>query len=134
MFGPATVFDVQRHLARGVADRQVSDDAIALPFEPFDTRAPEPELGVLLDVEEVRRAEVGVALGRTRVDAGGVDRRLDRRSGEVTVVEVRLAGVDREAASHLRDHHVTDREVDTRLGGVDVPGVRAHGMSSLLTM
>ena len=45
------------------------------------------ELGKLLDVEEVGRAQVRVALRRAGVDAGGVDRRLDGRPRQVAVVE-----------------------------------------------
>src|SRR5262245_58944868 len=40
----AAVLDVERHLARDVADRQVPDDAKALPRDLFDSRGPESQL------------------------------------------------------------------------------------------
>src|SRR6185503_16599065 len=69
----AAGLDVEDDFPRGVADGEISGDAEAIVIQLFDSRAPEPELGELLHVEEVRGAEVGVALRSSRVDAGRVD-------------------------------------------------------------
>src|SRR3954467_8856638 len=54
----------------------------------------EADLRVAVDVEEVLRAQVLVALARLRVQAGGLDRQLDGRSG----AEVQRGGVVGELA------------------------------------
>jgi hypothetical protein len=51
----------------------------------------EPDLRVALDVEEVLRSQVLVALGQLGVEAGGLDRQLDRR-GRVEVQRALVAG------------------------------------------
>jgi hypothetical protein len=111
---------VERDLARGVADRELADHAQPAAAEALDPRAAEPQHGEVLDVEEVGRAQVVVALGRAGVDARGVDRDLDPRPREVAVVELDRAGVLQEPAADLRRHHVADRETGGRVGGVDV--------------
>src|SRR3954451_9166817 len=59
-------------LARGAANRQVTGDAVGLLVELLDAGGPERQLRVVLDVEEVGRAKMLVALARTRGGAGGV--------------------------------------------------------------
>src|SRR3954454_24353029 len=54
IFGSAAVLDIDGHLACHVADGELSDDAIAILLDLLDAIAPEPELGKLLDVEEIR--------------------------------------------------------------------------------
>src|SRR5512140_2413485 len=54
----------------------------------LDPARAEGELRVLRDVEEVRGAQVRVAVGHLGVDGGGVDGRLDRGAGEVLRVEL----------------------------------------------
>src|SRR5450755_797501 len=108
----AAVLDVERDLAADVADGQLSGQTVERRAELLDPRAAEPDLGKVLDVEEVGRPQVIVALGRARVDAGGIDRRLPDRPREIALVEVDLSGELGEAAPSLLDYHVADREVD----------------------
>jgi len=55
------------------------------------------------------------------IDAGGLD--LDLHAGLLRVffVEIDGAGEFLEPAAHVRDHHVTDGEVDFRMGRINVP-------------
>src|SRR3954452_10929764 len=76
---------------------------------------------VVLDVEEVSRADVRVALLLTGVDGAELDTGLDRGLGGV------LGGDDlalevAEVAADLADHHVADGEADGRVRRVDLPG------------
>ena len=77
--------------------------------------------GVVVDVEEVGRADVGVALLLAGVDRGEVDGRghagLDGVLGGDD-----LAGELAEVAADLADHHVADREADRRVDRIDGPG------------
>ena len=50
--------------------------------------AGERDLGMVLHVEEVRAAEVGVALGLAGPDRGGVDLAIERRRQPVVMVEL----------------------------------------------
>src|SRR5262249_7434591 len=65
--------DVERDLAGDAANREIADHAMAVLPGGLDLLARESELGVLLGVEEVRRAQVPVALPVAGVDARGVD-------------------------------------------------------------
>jgi hypothetical protein len=64
---------------------------------------------------------VVVALCGAGVDAGRVDRHVDRRRCEVGIVELEDAGERGEPAADFRHHHVPDREVDARVRPVEVP-------------
>ena len=80
--------------------------------------AGEVQLGVVLDVEEVRRAQVVVAALLTGVDARRVDRYLDRRLlGRLTDRDV--AGERRKTSLDLGHHHVPDDEADMGVRHVD---------------
>src|SRR6476661_4153563 len=70
--------DVEGDLSRYVADRQVAGELELVPVS-LDTRALEPDIGVLLDVEEIPRTEVLVALISPRVEARRLQRCLHRR-------------------------------------------------------
>src|SRR5262249_41885677 len=60
---------LQLDLAGRIPDREVAEDAEPRSAERLDPRRLEPDLGVALGVEEVRRAQVRVAVGLPRVDA-----------------------------------------------------------------
>src|SRR3954462_4255430 len=82
---------------------------------------PEDHGRVVLDVEEVSRADVRVTLLLTGVDGAELDAGLDRGVGRV------LGGDDlalevAEVAADLADHHVADGEADGRVRRVDLPG------------
>src|SRR4051794_26213770 len=76
---------------------------------------------MVLDVEEVGRAKMGVAVRDTGVEARGIDLDVHRR-----VVRALLIDRDRsldvlETAAHGREHHVLHRELDARMSRVDLP-------------
>ena len=69
----------QRDLLRDAADRQVADHVVAFAALLDDPLALEGDVRELLDVEEVGRAQVRVAIRLVGVDARRLDRELDRR-------------------------------------------------------
>ena len=89
--------EVQRHLTRDPAERELAVDDERAVVDPDAGRAVR-ELRVMVDVEEVGRAEVGVAVG-----IGGVDRRQHHRrldaGGERILAGHEGAGEFGEAAS-----------------------------------
>src|SRR3982751_5447741 len=109
----AAVLDVEDDLATDVADGEVARHAVALARQLLDPRAAKLHLREALDLEEIRRAEMRIALGHAGVDAGNIDGRFDGRLGEIAVVvQDQVAAEAAEAASNLRDHHVPDRKAD----------------------
>src|SRR5207248_1573150 len=82
------------------------------------------DLREALYVEEVRRAEVLVALLVVRGDAGSVDGALE--------AGLLAGGLDgtlelRGLATNGGDAHVLDRELDARVRRIDVPGANGDG-------
>jgi hypothetical protein len=63
-------------------------------------------VGVALDVEEVRAAQMGVPVGLARPDPARVDLPLERRPQAVIEVELHLPVDVLEGPAHPRDHHV----------------------------
>src|SRR5215211_7412940 len=74
--GDARNRGLELDLVRGVADREVADDAEAVSVERLDLRRAEGDLGVRVGREEVLGAQVLVALLLPGVDAGRADPRL----------------------------------------------------------
>src|SRR5262249_229821 len=120
------ILDVERDLARHVADGERSYDAVAISLGLLDSRAFEPELGKLVRVEEIRGAKVRISLCSTGFDAGSVDGRFPAPLRDGTVVEIEGATEFSESASNLGDHHVPDREIDARVNRIDVPFAGRH--------
>jgi hypothetical protein len=88
----------------------------------LDGRGVKADLGVLLDVEEVRRLQMRIAVLVTGVDAGHLD-----GAGEHGGI---AGGVNRalestESAPHGGDSHVLDLEADAGMAGIN--GVSAAG-------
>src|SRR5690606_41802675 len=102
--------------------RQLTVQGEAVVGDAQAGRAEGP-LRMVLDVEEVGRADVVVALLVVRVDGACVDLRGDRRVGQVLGGDD-LAGELPEVAAYLADHHVADGERDVGVILVDVPGAR----------
>src|SRR5699024_10391471 len=65
---------------RHIADRQLTGDDVGALVYLVDGRGDEPHLRVGLDVEEVRRPQVGIAILTAGVDARGLD---DDRGGRI---------------------------------------------------
>src|SRR6187455_2854389 len=78
---------VQDHFACGVADREVTVDAIPLAAQGLDAATLEGQGRKLSDVEEVWLLQVLVAICRSCVDAAGIDRDLHPGLGQVSLVQ-----------------------------------------------
>src|SRR5439155_13622719 len=107
-----------RDRTRDALDRQLAGEreAPAVTVE-LHAAAVEDDLGMALDVEEVARAQVRVALLVQRLQAGDADR---ARYGRL------LAGGERaleltESPPYGLDHQVLDAELHRRMRGVDRP-------------
>src|SRR5262249_62278704 len=95
-------------------DGEIRVDQEAGARAPLDLRAPERDLRVALNPEEVGRAQMRVPLLVARLDGGRVDLDLDPRMGRVTG-DVDGSGDLGELAPHLAHHHWTRGEGDARL-------------------
>ena len=104
--------------ARDAVEREVALDLEVLVVDRFHGGRLEGDLGVVLGVEEVGGAQVAVALGLARVDAGRVD-------GAVGVDAVgrhlERALELLELALDVRDAEVFDLEFDARVDRVELP-------------
>jgi hypothetical protein len=86
---------------------------------------------MVLDVQEVGRAEVLVAIRHAGVDARGQDLHGDARAVRVGLVDLDRALDVLEAPPDSREHHVLDRELDRGVRGVDLPrGLVCHSKVS----
>src|SRR5689334_5961060 len=113
---------VERDFLRLIADREIADQLELAIDVALDALARERHRRKALDVEEVWRAEVPVALLGARVDARGRDLDLDLR-----LLRLRLVMRNRplhipEAALHGGNHQMLHGELDERVSRVDAPG------------
>ena len=81
--------DVDRHANRlgGPLDGQVTDSHQLIAI-PLDRGTAEADLGVVLDIEEVRAAEIFVPTLVAGVDRGRDDHHLDRRTGQILQIDI----------------------------------------------
>src|SRR5262249_5118958 len=93
-------------------EREVTLDLVAV-LDRLDRGAREGDGGKVLDVEEVRGAQVGVALGVVGVDARRLDGHGERGFGWVSRVDGEGTGKLVEAAAYPGEAKVRDAEVDT---------------------
>src|SRR5581483_4676619 len=112
---------VEHDGARHAADRQVAVDPGRVGAGRLDPCAGEGDRRILLDVEEVGRSQVAVALLLARVDRRRVHLDLDRGLRRVRLVEHDRAGDAGEAALRRSEHHVLDTEANRRVLGIDLP-------------
>ena len=124
----AAELDGQAH-AGGSTSPMVSvavDEPAVAVASVIDVRA-ERHGRAALDVEEVGRRDVGVAVGVAGVDRRQVDggRRRDVSSSVGADDDVDVEAL--EAAAHLRDAEVADREADRRVGRVERPAAGGEG-------
>lgn len=114
--------DVEGDRTCDVADREVAAHRVLLlPFRE-DSGALEHDLGILLDIEEVRRTEVSVAARVAGVDRAHVGERrpcpADARGQLIVMTAQGRRVLRRSAPEHFRSiarnfaDHLTDREVE----------------------
>src|SRR4029077_20345076 len=109
---------VEQDRTRDALDRQLARQReVATVAVEMHRDGVEADLGEVLDVEEIRRAQVRVALVVQRLEAHYLDRAGDGRivSGDDRSFEVAEPSVDG------LDHHVLDAELDCRMRRVDRP-------------
>ena len=93
--------DFEVHRLGDAADGEVPGEHIVLAVAP-DARGAERHLGILLDVEEVFAADVGVAVGVAGVKAGGLDAGMQAGLGQ-GIADVGLRRGLVETAADLAD-------------------------------
>jgi hypothetical protein len=100
---------------------EIAAHPVLVPRDRLHMGAAEGDGGVQLGMEEIRRAQVGVALRLVRGDGGHVDGRLSAGRGEVAPVELERPAQGAEATLDGRDQHVLHPELRDGMGGVDGP-------------
>src|SRR5690606_3468900 len=120
--GGAGVLEVDGDRVGDALDGQIPADAEGGLVDDLDAGGDEPDLRVVLHVEEVVAAQVGIAVSVARVDAGGLDHQLGAGAGGVLGVEVAGALELIEVAADLGDHRVTGDEADAAVRRVDLVG------------
>src|SRR5262245_26137831 len=105
---------------RRVLDRQVAAEPVVVFVDLLDCGDLERYVGVLLGVEEVGRAKVGVALVVASAEAGDVDLQRAARLGQVAVGAFELAFPAVELAVDGGDGQVFRREADAGVGGIEL--------------
>ena len=120
----AIAHDRQRHLTRVALDRQVAGHRVVVGARRLDPGALEGDPRVLLELQEVGRLQVVVALGVVGLDARDVDGHLERRVGGIFGIDRAAAGDVTEMAAHGHHAQVLDRELDLRVIRVQSPGHR----------
>src|SRR5450756_1329156 len=111
-------------------DGEIAVDLPVVVAVVLHTRARERQLRVRVDLEEVRAAQMIVALLGARVDAGRLDRHARARLRRV-LGDVQHAFELAEAALDLGHHQVTGLELDRRVRGVERPRARAGELDAV---
>jgi hypothetical protein len=87
-----------------------------------DAPASESNGRVLLDIEEVRRPKMLVALLGPGIERRRIDLSLNGRAIRILLVDHDAARDLREPPLHRRDHQVLGRELHQGVVGIDLPG------------
>src|SRR5215218_5273056 len=122
--------ELQRDLPAGRVKLPAHAQRVALEAGAVGDEA---HLRVALDVEEVLRAQVLVALGQLRVEAGCLDRQLDGRRGTevqraLVVGELALDGHQAVEVAHMKRDARPCRGKPPGAGGDRRGGVRGGGL------
>jgi diguanylate cyclase (GGDEF)-like protein len=100
---------------------EIAEDLRGLVIDRLNACRLEHDLGIVLRVKEVRRAQVSIALLIIGRDRGDVDLAERARASEVRGDFERAVELG-EPASNGGDPHVLDAELDARMRRVDDPG------------
>jgi hypothetical protein len=120
--GPAFECNIERNWLRYVTDCQIARNLEAL-LVTLNPGAAELDLGILLDIQEIRRAQVLVALVGAGIETRGFEYRFDGRVLRIFLVAVDRSFDIRDAALHSRDHQMLGGEFDQGVSGIEFPGV-----------
>src|SRR5258708_35870189 len=93
----------------------------------LDVGALERDLRVLLDLQEVARLQVIVAIVHPRIQAARIEINLDRGAGWIGLVEDERALHIFKATSDRRNHHVLSYKLDERVIWVKLPDIASSG-------
>src|SRR5690606_5454763 len=111
---------IEDDFLRDAVHGQVTIDlVVARALASLDPRALEGDDRVLLNTEEVVRAEVDITVLVARVDARRIDLHLNGGVEDVALVKVDGARELLEGALHLGEHHVLDDKVDFGVREID---------------
>src|SRR5262245_7802645 len=127
---PPEVLDVERDGPGYAVHGEVTLEAEPTRTLPLHPGAPEGDLRVALDVEEVGRAQVPVPLLVAGLHAGRVDVHFDPRAQRV-LGDVDVARDTVELAPYLAHHQVAGREVDARVRRIQLPVARLRDLDAL---
>src|SRR5690606_17982412 len=108
------------HLLGDALDGQVTGDVESVLTGLLDLGGGEGDLRVLVQLQEVTAAQVGVTIGVARVDAVGLDRHRGARLARVGAVDGGGAGELVERAADLGDHRVPGHEAQAGVRGVQL--------------
>ncbi len=116
----------QSHRAGGPTDGQLPGDVELRRAHLGHPRSRERPCRMVVHVEEVGTAQVGVPVGFAGVHPGRVQRRLD--ACVLGFVRVDLYGPANvlDLPSHVGDHHVPGRELRAGVTGFEEPARRRH--------
>ena len=113
--------DIEHDRLGDTLDREVARDLQLALAGRRDARRAKRERRKLLGIEEIRRAEVCIALIDACVDTRGLEGDLDRRAAGIGGVFVHRPIDVGEVSSNRRDHQVFDSELRAGVHGVDTP-------------
>src|SRR5690606_37267819 len=119
--GHTGVFDVEHDFASHVPNGQVADDTTPVVAQPFNPLALEEEHRIFLDVEEISRAQVVVAIRLARIDARRVNAYRDLALLGILRIKIDGAVELIELPTHRADHHVAHSELNVAVGLVNLP-------------
>ena len=114
--------DVEADGSGGAADRQLDLARERGRAGALGEAALERDRGVVVDVEEVRAAQVRVALRLAGPDPGGVDLAFEGRVQALVPVELEPSVDVFEQAAYLGEHHVTGAELGLGVPWLEDPG------------
>ena len=120
ILGLAFKLDIEREGPRYVTDRQVSRELEAL-LVPLNSGAPELYLGILVNIQKVRRPEMLVALVCPGIETSGIECGFDGGILRILLIRVNRSLDVCDPALHGRDHQVLGGELDDAVGWVELP-------------
>src|SRR5579885_301318 len=118
----AGILGVEHYLSGHAANGQVAQDTVFIVAQRLNLFALESNGWILLNGEEIRRAQVVVTIWLACINTGSVGLGLNPGVLRVLWIDLQLATKDFEVASDGADHHVFDRKSNLRMYRINIPG------------